>query len=68
MRRAAWASWAHATWPSRADASFAFTEARIGVAPAMISLTTLDLMHPRPARRYYLTGETFGASAAAGSG
>jgi enoyl-CoA hydratase len=43
------------------EASFAFTEARIGVAPAMISLTTLDIMDPRQAMRYYLTGETFGA-------
>jgi enoyl-CoA hydratase/carnithine racemase len=46
-------------------ASFAFTEARIGLAPAMISLTTLDIMDPRQAARYYLTGETFGASRAA---
>ena len=46
-------------------ASFAFTEARIGLAPAMISLTTLDIMDPRQAIRYYLTGETFGASVAA---
>jgi enoyl-CoA hydratase len=46
-------------------ASFAFTEARIGVAPAMISLTTLDIMDPRQAMRYYLTGETFGAPEAA---
>jgi enoyl-CoA hydratase len=46
-------------------ASFAFTEARIGVAPAMISLTTLDVMDPRQAARYYLTGETFGPSVAA---
>ena len=45
-------------------ASFAFTEARIGVTPAMISLTTLDIMDPRRAARYYLTGETFGAPAA----
>ena len=37
-------------------ASFAFTEARIGVTPAMISLTTLDVMDPRQAARYYLTG------------
>jgi enoyl-CoA hydratase len=43
------------------SASFAFTEARIGVAPAMISLTTLDIMDLRQAMRYYLTGETFGA-------
>ncbi len=46
-------------------ASFAFTEARIGLAPAMISLTTLDIMDPRQAARYYLTGETFGAPVAA---
>ncbi len=46
-------------------ASFAFTEARIGLAPAMISLTTLDVMDPRQAARYYLTGETFGPSVAA---
>jgi enoyl-CoA hydratase len=46
-------------------ASFAFTEARLGLAPAMISLTTLDIMDPRQAARYYLTGETFGAAAAA---
>ena len=45
-------------------ASFAFTEARIGVTPAMISLTTLDVMDPRQAARYYLTGETFGAQEA----
>jgi len=49
-------------------ASFAFTEARIGLAPAMISLTTLDIMDPRQAARYYLTGETFGAQVAAGLG
>jgi enoyl-CoA hydratase len=49
-------------------ASFAFTEARIGVAPAMISLTTLDIMDPRQAMRLYLTGETFGAAEAAGLG
>jgi enoyl-CoA hydratase len=46
-------------------ASFAFTEARIGLTPAIISLTTLDLMPPRAAARYYLTGETFGAKVAA---
>jgi enoyl-CoA hydratase len=46
-------------------ASFAFTEARIGLAPAMISLTTLDVMDPRQAARYYLTGETFGPEVAA---
>jgi enoyl-CoA hydratase len=47
------------------SANFAFTEARIGVAPAMISLTTLDVMDQRQAARYWLTGETFGSAAAA---
>jgi enoyl-CoA hydratase len=46
-------------------ASFAFTEVRIGLAPAIISLTTLDLMQPRGAARYYLTGEVFDATTAA---
>jgi enoyl-CoA hydratase len=46
-------------------ATFAFTEARIGLAPAIISMTTLDLMQPRAAARYYLTGETFGGTTAA---
>jgi enoyl-CoA hydratase/carnithine racemase len=46
-------------------ASFAFTEARIGLAPAIISMTTLDLMQPRAAARYYLTGATFGGMVAA---
>jgi len=49
-------------------ASFAFTEVRIGLTPAIISLTTLDLMQPRAAARYYLTGETFDATAAAEAG
>jgi enoyl-CoA hydratase len=49
-------------------ASFAFTEARIGVAPAMISLTTQDLLTPRAAARYYQTGATFGAEEAARAG
>jgi len=45
--------------------SFALTEARIGVAPAIISLTLLPKMSPRAAARYYLTGETFDAARAA---
>lgn len=48
--------------------SFAFTEVRLGLAPAMISLTTLGRMRDRAAARYYLTGETFDAHAAAESG
>jgi enoyl-CoA hydratase len=45
--------------------TFALTEARIGVAPAIISLTLLPKMSPRAAARYYLTGETFDAALAA---
>ncbi len=49
-------------------ASFAFTEARLGLAPAIISLTTLGRMTDRSAARYYLTGETFTATQAAEAG
>ncbi|MCV7346468.1 enoyl-CoA hydratase family protein [Mycolicibacterium rhodesiae] len=45
--------------------TFALTEARIGVAPAVISLTLLPKMTARAAARYYLTGETFTAPTAA---
>lgn len=45
--------------------TFALTEARIGVAPAIISLTLLPRLRPRAAGRYYLTGETFDARCAA---
>ncbi|OBG63738.1 enoyl-CoA hydratase family protein [Mycobacterium sp. E735] len=48
--------------------TFALTEARIGVAPAVISLTLLPKLAPRAAARYYLTGETFGADEAAAIG
>jgi enoyl-CoA hydratase len=42
-----------------AAATFAFTEVRIGVAPAVISLTVLPRTDPRALARYYLTGERF---------
>ena len=45
--------------------TFALTEARIGVAPAIISLTLLPKLSARAAARYYLTGETFSAERAA---
>jgi enoyl-CoA hydratase len=48
--------------------TFALTEARIGVAPAIISLTLLPKMSARAAARYYLTGETFDAATAAAIG
>lgn len=46
-------------------ADFAFTEVRIGVAPAVISLPLLPRLDARAAERYYLTGERFGAAEAA---
>ena len=49
-------------------ASFAFTEVRLGLAPAIISLTTLGRMTDRSAARYYLTGEVFDGPAAAAAG
>jgi enoyl-CoA hydratase len=48
-----------------ARSTFALTEARIGVAPAIISLTLLPKMSARAAARYYLSGATFGAPEAA---
>ena len=45
--------------------TFAFSEVRLGLAPAMISLTTLPRLDARAASRYYLTGETFDAATAA---
>ncbi|KUJ69845.1 enoyl-CoA hydratase [Streptomyces albus subsp. albus] len=46
-------------------AGFAFTEARLGLAPAVISLPLLPRLDPRAAARYYLTGERFDAAEAA---
>ncbi|MEV0735270.1 enoyl-CoA hydratase family protein [Streptomyces sp. NPDC050549] len=46
-------------------ATFAFTEVRIGVAPAVISLPLLPRTDPRALARYYLTGERFDAPEAA---
>ncbi|MBK3643886.1 enoyl-CoA hydratase family protein [Streptomyces sp. MBT33] len=48
-----------------ADATFAFTEVRIGVAPAVISLPLLPRTDPRALARYYLTGERLDAAEAA---
>jgi enoyl-CoA hydratase len=45
--------------------TFAFSEVKLGLAAAMISLTTLPAMDPRAASRYYLTGQTFDAPTAA---
>ncbi|MFJ9629144.1 enoyl-CoA hydratase family protein [Streptomyces sp. NPDC101175] len=47
------------------ESTFAFTEVRIGVAPAVISLPLLPRTDPRALARYYLTGERFDAPEAA---
>ncbi|MFJ3585898.1 enoyl-CoA hydratase family protein [Streptomyces sp. NPDC090127] len=51
-----------------ADSDFALTEARIGVAPAVVSLTLLPKLEPRAAARYYVTGERFGTAQALAMG
>ena len=50
------------------SSTFALTEARIGVAPSIISLTLLPKMTARAAGRYFVTGEKFGATEAAEMG
>ena len=50
------------------EATFAFTEVRVGVAPAVISLPLLPRADPRALARYYLTGERFDAAEAARTG
>lgn len=40
-----------------ADAKFAFSEVRVGVAPAIISVVCLQVMHRRDAQELLLTGE-----------
>ncbi|MEV7363430.1 enoyl-CoA hydratase family protein [Streptomyces sp. NPDC003631] len=51
-----------------AEATFAFTEVRIGVAPAVVSLPLLPRTDPRALARYYLTGERFDAAEAVRTG
>ncbi|MBG0854438.1 enoyl-CoA hydratase family protein [Streptomyces spinoverrucosus] len=46
------------------EATFAFTEVRIGAAPAVISLPLLPRTDPRALARHYLTGERFDAAEA----
>ena len=50
------------------DATFAFSEVRIGVVPAVISVVVLPRLAPRAAQELLLTGETFGADRAAAVG
>jgi enoyl-CoA hydratase len=47
------------------SSTFALTEARIGVAPSIISLTLLPKLDARAAGRYFVTGERFGPDEAA---
>ena len=47
-----------------ASATFAFSEVRIGVVPAVISVTVLPRLMPRAAHELFLTGETFDADRA----
>ncbi|MEQ4303597.1 enoyl-CoA hydratase family protein [Plantactinospora sp. B6F1] len=47
------------------EATFAFTEVRLGVIPAVISATVLPRLQPRAAAELYLTGDTFDGRRAA---
>lgn len=46
------------------EVDFAFTEVRLGVVPAVISVPLLPRLSPRAAHELFLTGETFGADRA----
>ncbi|MDH2412670.1 enoyl-CoA hydratase family protein [Nocardioides sp. CER19] len=50
------------------EADFALTEVKLGLTPAAISLTVLPRLSSRAAAYACLTGEKFGAAAAAGYG
>lgn len=50
------------------DVTFAFTESRLGLAPAVISLTVLPRLTSRAASDVFLTGRTFSAAEAAEMG
>jgi methylglutaconyl-CoA hydratase len=49
-------------------ATFAFSEVRLGLVPAVISVPVLPRLLPRPAHELFLTGETFDAARAAAIG
>jgi enoyl-CoA hydratase/methylglutaconyl-CoA hydratase len=53
---------------SAVDATYAFTEVRLGLTPAAISLTVLPRMTDRSAALTFLTGEVFDGRAAASMG
>jgi methylglutaconyl-CoA hydratase len=46
------------------EATFAFTEVRLGVVPAMIAVPVLRRLTPQVAHRLFLTGDTFAARTA----
>jgi methylglutaconyl-CoA hydratase len=46
------------------DATFGFTEVRLGIVPAVISPFVLAKIGPGAGRRWFLTGERFGADVA----
>jgi|CXWL01.1.fsa_nt_gi methylglutaconyl-CoA hydratase len=50
------------------DAKMSFSECRLGIMPAVISCWVLPKIGTANARRYYLTGEVFGAAAAVNMG
>ncbi|MEJ3746623.1 enoyl-CoA hydratase-related protein [Actinomycetes bacterium KLBMP 9797] len=50
------------------DVTFAFTEVRLGVVPAIISATVLRRLHPRAAAELFLTGDAFDGRRAAAIG
>ena len=50
------------------SATFAFSEVRLGVIPAVISIPVLRLLSPRAARELFLTGEVFSADRALTAG
>ncbi len=50
------------------QSTFAFTEVRLGLTPAIISLTTLARLASRDAARKYLSGEAFDGAEAARAG
>jgi methylglutaconyl-CoA hydratase len=43
------------------EATLSFSEVRVGLAPAVVSVTTVPRMHPRAALELMLTGEEFSA-------
>jgi methylglutaconyl-CoA hydratase len=47
------------------EATFAFSEVRLGVIPAVISATVLPRLAPRPAAELFLTGRVFDGARAA---